>query len=60
MSKLETDTSRAPVLEYAPHIDGGPIVARIVRRLIPFLCLLFIVNYLDRTNVGMAKACAWQ
>ncbi len=28
---------------------------RIVRRLIPFLCLLFIVNYLDRTNVGMAK-----
>ena len=43
------------MLEYAPHIDGGPIVVRIVRRLIPFLCLLFIVNYLDRTNVGMAK-----
>ena len=28
---------------------------KIVRRLIPFLCLLFIVNYLDRTNVAMAK-----
>jgi len=25
------------------------------RRLLPFLCLLFIVNYLDRTNVAMAK-----
>ena len=23
--------------------------------MIPFLCLLFIVNYLDRTNVAMAK-----
>jgi MFS transporter, ACS family, tartrate transporter len=30
-------------------------VAKITRRLIPFLCLLFIVNYLDRTNVAMAK-----
>ncbi len=26
-----------------------------MRRLIPFLCLLFIVNYVDRTNIGMAK-----
>jgi MFS transporter, ACS family, tartrate transporter len=31
------------------------IIARIVRRLIPFLCLLFVINYLDRTNVAMAK-----
>src|SRR3954453_16026566 len=31
------------------------IISRIVRRLIPLLCLLFIVNYLDRTNVAMAK-----
>ena len=31
------------------------VTAKIIRRLIPFLCLLFIVNYLDRTNVAMAK-----
>ncbi len=31
------------------------IVSCITRRLIPFLCLLFVVNYLDRTNVAMAK-----
>src|SRR3954464_5628333 len=37
------------------NTEEKAIVARIVRRLIPFLCLLFIVNYLDRTNVGMAK-----
>src|SRR4051812_6690148 len=30
-------------------------IDRIVYRLIPFLCLLFIINYLDRTNVAMAK-----
>jgi ACS family tartrate transporter-like MFS transporter len=30
-------------------------LARIHGRLLPFLCLLFIVNYLDRTNVAMAK-----
>lgn len=36
-------------------VDGPRIMKKIVRRLIPFLCLLFIVNYLDRTNVAMAK-----
>ncbi|MGD0464845.1 MAG: MFS transporter [Tepidisphaeraceae bacterium] len=30
-------------------------MSRVHRRLIPFLCLLFLVNYLDRTNVAMAK-----
>jgi MFS family permease len=36
--------------------DVGPAaMARIMRRLIPLLCLLFLVNYLDRTNVAMAK-----
>jgi len=38
------------------HIrDERHTVSRIIRRLIPFLCLLFIVNYLDRTNIAMAK-----
>jgi MFS family permease len=34
--------------------DGSAVIRKIYRRLIPFLCLLFIVNYLDRTNVAMA------
>jgi ACS family tartrate transporter-like MFS transporter len=34
--------------------QGSAVIAKIYRRLIPFLCLLFIVNYLDRTNVAMA------
>src|SRR5437763_3605014 len=41
-----------PQPSYAVDDDA---VALITRRLIPFLCLLFIVNYLDRTNVAMAK-----
>src|SRR5689334_18861656 len=50
-----SQTHAAPVLDDATMSDGSPVVALVVRRLIPFLWLLFIVNYLDRTNVGMAK-----
>src|ERR1700722_11084657 len=39
----------------AEILDGSSAIGKITRRLIPFLCLLFIVNYLDRTNVAMAK-----
>jgi len=35
--------------------EADRAIARITRRLIPFLCVLFVVNYLDRTNVAMAK-----
>src|SRR5438132_3780711 len=45
----------ASVLDYAPDSGAERIIPHIVRRLIPLLCLLFIVNYLDRTNVAMAK-----
>lgn len=44
-----------------PVLDGGETAtqARTVRkvavRLIPFLMLLYFVNYLDRTNLGIAK-----
>jgi ACS family tartrate transporter-like MFS transporter len=36
-------------------ITEVPAIARVSRRLIPFLWVLYIVNYLDRTNVAMAK-----
>ena len=39
----------------ANDLIGRTAITAIVRRLIPFLCLLFIVNYLDRTNIAMAK-----
>jgi ACS family tartrate transporter-like MFS transporter len=44
-------------LAIGPNIDklGTQTLGRIHRRRLPFLCLLFIVNYLDRTNVAMAK-----
>jgi MFS transporter, ACS family, tartrate transporter len=34
--------------------DAAPVLARVRRRLIPFLFLLYIVAYLDRINVGFA------
>src|ERR1700756_4819874 len=33
---------------------GANVVAKLTRRLLPFLFLLYIVNYLDRINVGFA------
>src|SRR4051794_17409729 len=47
--------SATPLDDSATAPGGAPVVAKIVRRLIPFLCLLFVVNYIDRTNVAMAK-----
>jgi MFS transporter, ACS family, tartrate transporter len=35
--------------------DIDSVIAKVQRRLIPFLCLLFVVNYVDRTNIAMAK-----
>jgi MFS transporter, ACS family, tartrate transporter len=37
------------------QVRQDDVVGKLTRRLIPFLWLLFIVNYLDRTNVAMAK-----
>jgi MFS transporter, ACS family, tartrate transporter len=34
--------------------DGSAAIARVSRRLIPFLFLLYILNFLDRVNVGFA------
>jgi MFS transporter, ACS family, tartrate transporter len=42
------------VLEYESG-EAARVVNRVARRLMPFLCLLYVVNYLDRTNVAMAK-----
>jgi ACS family tartrate transporter-like MFS transporter len=51
MSSLEA------TLEQSSRTSAPPrdVVSVIVRRLVPFLCLIFLVNYLDRTNVAMAK-----
>ncbi len=54
MSTTSPLTSPTP-LDYSSRPDSDRIIATIIRRLMPFLCLLFIVNYLDRTNVAMAK-----
>jgi MFS transporter, ACS family, tartrate transporter len=34
---------------------GRRVVAKVARRLIPFMAVLYFVNYLDRTNIGFAE-----
>ena len=36
-------------------IDGGAVLRRTAWRLLPFLALLYLLNILDRTNMGMAR-----
>src|SRR2546422_8689549 len=39
----------------SPHIDAGASArTRIARRLLPFLFLLYVANYVDRTNIAYA------
>jgi sugar phosphate permease len=35
-------------------MNEDQIFARIAKRLLPFVVLLYIVNYIDRVNVGFA------
>jgi MFS family permease len=53
-----TPISSAPpglISEANSAVIGERAMSHVTRRLVPFLCLLFVVNYLDRTNVAMAK-----
>ncbi|MFO0875818.1 MAG: MFS transporter [Gemmataceae bacterium] len=36
-------------------VDGAAVLHKVAWRLIPFLCLLYIFNILDRNNVGFAR-----
>lgn len=41
--------------DYAAHTrDGAEVINKIWKRLIPFLFVLYIINYLDRINIGFA------
>lgn len=37
-----------------PQLNDDKVFAKCARRLIPFMALLFLVNFLDRVNVGFA------
>ena len=43
-----------PMPANSPGDMRAAVIARLIWRLVPFLFLLYIVNYLDRINVGFA------
>jgi MFS transporter, ACS family, tartrate transporter len=50
-------SGKGPKLSSTEYADGGverATIARVTRRLLPFLILLYLINFLDRTNVGFA------
>src|SRR6266566_332235 len=56
MSQATAPSPLPPTFDYSSAAEDNPrVIAKIIARLIPFLCVLFIANYLHRTNVAMAK-----
>ncbi|MBX5329959.1 MFS transporter [Rhodococcus fascians] len=43
-----------PAVKTKPEIETR-VVKKVARRIIPFLGVAYFVNYLDRTNIGLAK-----
>ena len=39
--------------DQGPH-DSGATIARVIRRLIPFIFICYVVAYIDRVNIGFA------
>jgi ACS family tartrate transporter-like MFS transporter len=50
MTQLQTTTDLP-----AAAIDERALIARVLRRLVPFMCFLYFLNYLDRVNIQFAK-----
>ena len=53
-STLHKRTEYVPATTTSP-IVGARVLSRVAWRLIPFLFLLYVVNYLDRANISFAK-----
>src|SRR5215813_5321642 len=35
-------------------VDGSAVVARVIRRIIPFIFCCYVIAYVDRVNIGFA------
>jgi ACS family tartrate transporter-like MFS transporter len=44
-----------PAVTTKPEIETR-VVKKVARRIIPFLGVAYFVNYLDRTNIGLASS----
>ena len=49
------DYESVPLLYKGEPETGRRTMAKVLWRLVPFMCLLYIFNYLDRVNVSFAK-----
>jgi len=51
---LDAADARTPAADTAAR-DDAALFRRITWRLMPLLCACYVLNYLDRTNVGYAQ-----
>jgi hypothetical protein len=55
VEELELDASGQDVHLYIDPATERKLVRKLDWRLIPWLCLLYLISFLDRTNIGNAK-----
>jgi MFS transporter, ACS family, tartrate transporter len=53
MNHAETIVAAAP--DSTPAVAGDAVLRKAAWRLLPFLCLLYLFNIIDRANVGFAR-----
>ena len=49
-----TTGGAAPASSSPDNVDGRRVIAKVRRRLLPFLAVCLVANYLDRVNIGFA------
>lgn len=49
-----TTGEAAPVSLSTENVDGRRVIVKVRRRLLPFLAVCLVANYLDRVNIGFA------
>ena len=50
--------SSAPLTSTSDDARRAAVIARVTRRIIPFVFICYVVAYIDRVNIGFAAACA--
>src|SRR5436305_3637428 len=49
------ESARSPELAFPRETLDNSVLRKVAWRLLPFLCLLYLFNILDRANVGFAR-----
>lgn len=50
-----SETSETQDLEYLRNVNPNPIIRKMDWKILPVMSILYLLSFLDRTNIGNAK-----